>query len=143
MGATLIVADQKEAYVVSDLGTYLKFYKDGIISLPALISEEHSLLNVYSVLAVKPTVSANQTIHEQINYNDAMDLIQYLISPETQQLITNYGKETYDQSLFYGAAQLLKDNAPQPLVSWIQDYAFFEGSECPPHYRSGYPELYT
>jgi tungstate transport system substrate-binding protein len=143
MGDTLNIANQKDAYTLSDIGTYLKFYTDGIISLPALLTEEQSLLNVYSVMAVKPTVSANQTLHEQINYNDAMDFIQYLISPETQQLITNYGKDTYGQSLFTGAVQPLKDNAPQPIVSWIQDYAFFDGSECPPQYRNGYAELYT
>jgi len=143
MGATLNVANQKNAYCLADIGTYLKFYSDGTISLPALILEEESLLNVYSVMAVKPTVPANQTIHEQINFNDAMDFIQYLISPETQQLITNYGKDTYGQSLFTGTVQPLIDNAPQPLVSWIQDYAFFEGSECPPQYRNGYAYLYT
>ena len=143
MGDTLNVADQKSAYALSDIGTYLKFYTDGIISLPALITEEQSLLNVYSVMAVKPTVPANQTIHEQINYNDAMDFIQYLVSPETQQFITNYGKDTYGQSLFSGAVQPLKDSAPQPIVSWIEAYAFFNGSECPPQYRNGFPELYT
>jgi len=143
MGDTLNIANQKSAYTLSDIGTYLKFYTDGIISLSALLTEEQSLLNVYSVMAVRSTVPANQTIHEQINYNDAMNFIQYLVSPETQQLITNYGKDTYGQSLFYGAVQPLKDNTPQPIVSWIQDYAFFDGSECPPQYRNGFADLYT
>ncbi len=143
MGDTLNIANQKSAYTLSDIGTYLKFYSEDIISLEALITEEQSLLNVYSVMAVKPTVPANQTIHEQINYNDAMDFIQYLVSLETQQLIANYGKATYEQSLFFGAVQPLKDDAPQPLVSWIRAYAFFDGSECPPQYRNGYPELYA
>jgi len=144
MGATLTVTDQKNAYTLSDIGTYLKFHTDGTIEITALILEEQSLLNVYSVMAVnKETVQANQTIHDQINFNDAMDFIQYLISPETQQLITNFGKDTYGQNLFHDAVQPLKDNSPQPIVSWIKDYAFFDGSECPPQYRSGYPELYT
>jgi len=82
-------------------------------------------------------------VHEQINFNDAMDFIQYLISPEIQQLITEYGEDMYGQSLFTGAVQPLADDAPQPLVSWIQDYAFFDGSECPPQYRNGYADLYT
>ena len=142
MGATLNVANQKNAYCLSDIGTYLKFYSDGTISLPALILEEKSLLNVYSVMAVEPRVQANQTVHEQINFNDAMDFIQYLISPETQQLITDYGKDTYGQSLFTGAVQPLTNNSPQPIVSWITEYAFFEGSECPPQYRKDYPKLY-
>lgn len=143
MGATLNIANQKEAYCLADIGTYLKFYADGTISLPSLILQEQSLLNVYSVMAVNPTVQANQTIHEQINFNDTMDFIQYLISPETQQLITEYGEDTYGQSLFTGAVQPLVDDAPQPLVNWIQDYAFFDGSECPPQYRSGYADLYS
>ena len=143
MGATLNVANQKDAYCLADIGTYLKFYSDGIISLPALILEEQSLLNVYSVMAVNPTVPANQSVHKQINYNDAMDFIQYLVSPQTQELITNFGKDTYGQNLFTGAVQTLIDEVPQSLVSWIKSYAFFEGSECPPQYRNGYADLYT
>jgi tungstate transport system substrate-binding protein len=143
MGDTLNVADQKSAYTLADIGTYLKFWKDGIISLVALLTEEKSLLNVYSVMAVNQTVPANQTLHERINYADAMDFIKYLVSDETQQFIENYGKATYGQSLFYGAVQPIKNDAPQPTVSWIKDSAFFDGSECPPQYRNGYPELYT
>ena len=144
MGATLTVANQKEAYTLSDIGTYLKFSTDGSIDLDALIVEEQSLLNVYSVMAVNTeTVQANQTLHESINFNDAMNFIEYLISPATQQLINDFGKDTYNQPLFYEAVQPLKDNAPQPIVSWIQSYAFFDGSECPPQYRNGYANLYS
>lgn len=143
MGPTLTVADQKNAYTLADIGTYLKFHEDGSIEITALILEEQSLLNVYSVMAVNTaTVQANQSIHEQINYNDAMDFVKYLVSPATQQLINDFGKDTYGQSLFYEAVQPLKDDAPQPVVDWIKDYAFFDGSECPPQYRNGYPELY-
>jgi tungstate transport system substrate-binding protein len=143
MGATLTYADQKDAYTLSDIGTFLAFSKEGTISLVALLTEEKSLLNVYSVMAVKQTVAANQSYHEQINYADAMDFIKYLVSAETQQFITDYKKAEYGQSLFIGAVQPLKDNAPQPIVDWIEEAAFFNGTECPPQYRNGYPELYT
>jgi tungstate transport system substrate-binding protein len=144
MGATLTVVNHKEAYTLSDIGTYLKFSADGTIDLDALILEEQSLLNVYSVMAVDAeTVQANQATHEQINFDDAMNFIEYLISPSTQQLINDFGKDTYGQPLFYEAVQPLIDNAPQPIVSWIQDYAFFAGSECPPQYRNGYADLYS
>lgn len=142
MGDTLSVANQKNAYTLSDIGTFLKFQKEGVISSVALLQEEKSLLNVYSVMAVNQTVPANQTYHENINYADAMEFIIYLVSPETQQFIENFGKAEYGQSLFIGAVQPLKDNAPQPIVQWIQDAAYFDGSECPPQYRHGYPQLY-
>jgi len=143
MGDTLNVANQKNAYTLSDIGTFLKFEKEGTISSVALLTEEKSLLNVYSVMAVNQTVTANQTYHESINYADAMEFIIYLVSPETQQFIGDYGKADYGQSFFIGAVQPLKDNAPQPIVQWIQDAAYFNGSECPPQYRNGYPQLYT
>ena len=143
MGATLTITDQKDAYTLSDIGTFLRFEKDGSISLVALLTEEKSLLNVYSAIAVNQTVPANQTIHDRINYVYAMDFITYLVTPETQQFIENYGKTDYGQSLFFGAVQPLKDNAPQPVVGWIQSTAFFNGSECPSQYRNGYSELYT
>jgi tungstate transport system substrate-binding protein len=144
MGATLNVANQKDAYVLSDIGTYLKLHSEDTIEIVALITEERSLLNVYSVMAVNTQkVQANQSIHEQINFNDAMEFIKYLISPSTQQMITEFGIDTYGESLFYEAVQPLKNDAPQPLVGWIKTYAFFDGYECPPEDRSGYPELYS
>ncbi len=142
MGDTLNVASQKSAYTISDIGTFLKFEKEGAISSVALVTEEQSLLNVYSVMAVNQTVAANQTYHENINYADAMEFITYLVSPETQQFIEEYGKADYGQSLFMGAVQPLEDNTPQPIVQWIKDAAFFSGSECPLQYRIDYPGLY-
>ena len=144
MGATLTIADQKNAYTLADIGTYLKFHAEGSIEIEAIIAEEQALLNVYSVMAVnKNTVAANPSVHDQINFDDAMNFIEYLISPETQQLIDDYGVDTYGQSLFRKGVQPLKDNAPQPLVSWIEDYAFFDGSECPPKYRNDAGDLYS
>jgi tungstate transport system substrate-binding protein len=137
MGDTLNVANQFSAYTLADIGTYLKFYADGIIELPALILEEESLLNVYSVMAVNPNV------HSHANYNDAMNFLEFLVSDEIQQFITDYGVAEYGQSLFYGAVQPLRNNSPQPIVQWIRNAAFFNGSECPPEYRKDSPELYV
>jgi tungstate transport system substrate-binding protein len=142
MGDTLNVASQKNAYTLSDIGTFLKFSKEGSISSVALLTEEKSLLNVYSVMAVNQTQPHANTTY-QINYADSMDFIKYLVSSETQQFMTDFGKADYGQSLFFGAVQPLQDNAPQPIVQWIIDAAFFDGSECPPQYRNGYSELYT
>jgi len=136
MADTLNVANQKSAYTLSDLGTYLKLSKDGTISLESLVSGGKSLLNVYSVMAVNPAKVSN------VSFNDAIDFIKWLVSDTGQQVISNYGKTDYSQSLFYSAVQPLKDNSPQPDVSWIRSYAFFNGTECPTQYRDDHPELY-
>jgi len=136
MADTLNVADQKSAYTLADLGTYLKLSKDGAISLVSIISGGKSLLNVYSVMAVNPAKISN------VSFSDAIDFIKWLVSDTGQQAISNYGKADYGQSLFYGAVQAIKDNSPQPDVSWITSYAYFNGTECPTQYRDDHPELY-
>jgi tungstate transport system substrate-binding protein len=136
MADTLNVANQKSAYTLSDLGTYLKLSQDDTISLKSLISGGKSLLNVYSVMAVNPTKVSN------VSFNDAVDFIKWLVSDTGQQVIENYGKANYLQSLFYAAVQPLKDNNPQQIIQWIQSYAFFNATECPQQYRDDHPELY-
>jgi len=141
MTVTLNMANEFQAYTLSDTGTYWKLLKDGTISLVAFITETKDLLNVYSVIAV------NQTKHPSVNITNAITFIRYLISDEGQQLIDNYGKETYGQSLFHSAVQLLKQNSTQLIVQWIKDYAFIkdgnESYECPPKYRDNrFPDLY-
>jgi tungstate transport system substrate-binding protein len=139
MANTLNVANQKTAYTLSDLGTYLELSQGSTTSLKSLVSGGYSLLNVYSVMAVNPTKIAN------VSFNDAIDFIKWLVSDkpgEGQQVIENYGKGNYSQNLFYGAIEPLKDNNPQQIVQWIQKYAFFNGTECPMQYRDDHPELY-
>jgi len=141
MTMTLNMANELQAYTLSDTGTYWKLSKDGTVSLVAFITEAKDLLNVYSVMAV------NSTKHPSVNITDAVTFIRFLISDEGQQLIDNYGKETYGQSLFHSTVQLLKQNSTEPIVQWIREYAFIkdgdESYECPPQYRdSRFPDLY-
>ncbi len=137
MGKTLQVADNLDAYTLADLGTYLKYHKDGIISLRALVTEGEELLNVYSALA------GNQTRHSGINLDGAITLVKFLISEEGQEIIADFGKDVYGQSLFYPAVDLLKHDTNPTIIQWIKNYAFFEGYECPPEYQGNHPELYT
>jgi tungstate transport system substrate-binding protein len=136
MAYTLNVANQKNAYTLSDIGTYLALYKPGTIQLKAIVTGGKSLLNVYSVMAVNPAKVSN------VSFNDAIDFIKWLVSDTGQQVIDNYGVANYTQHLFYGAVQALKNGSPQPDVSWIQSYAYFNGTECPTQWRDDHPELY-
>jgi len=136
MGETLKKADYFSAYTLADMGTYLKYYNDGLISLKVLVEQQKDLLNVYSAIAV------NQTLHPRVNFDGAITFMKFLISDEGQQIIEQYGKGEYGQSLFYPAVRLLKENTDSTIAQWIREYAFFNGSECPSEYRKGYPELY-
>lgn len=132
MGETLLMAEEFSAYTLADVGTYTKYVTDDRISLCKLIAESRDLLNVYSAIAV------NQTRCPNVNFEDAITFIKFLISSEGQQLIEDYG-----QSLFYGAVELLKENSQTEIASWISD-AFIKGYECPPQYRDNrHAELYT
>ena len=135
MGTTLKVADNLYAYTLADMGTYLKYHKDGIISLKTLVTQGEELLNVYSAIA------GNRTKHPHINFDGAITFIEFLISEEGQEIIANFGKEVYGQTLFYPAVNLLKQNTS--IAQWIKNYAFFDGYECPPEYWDNHPELYT
>jgi len=143
MGETLLKAEEKSAYTLSDIGTYLAFYeKEQTITLMQFIGESYELLNVYSVITV------NQTRQHHVNINDSITFIRFLISDEGQQLIEDYGESDYGQSgrLFHKAVQLIKENPPSQMAQWIIKYAFIgnPASECPPQYRDrNYLDLYS
>jgi len=136
MGKTLQVADNLDAYTLADMGTYLKYHKDRIIS-QTLVTQGEELLNVYSAIAGDPTK------HPRINFNGSITFIKFLTSEEGQEIIANFGKDVYGQSLFSPAVNLLKQNTNPTIAQWIKNYAFFDGYECPPEHWGNHPELYT
>ena len=93
MGATLTMANDREAYTLSDKGTFLSYADD--LDLEIIVENSSDLLNVYSVIAV------NQSRFSWINIAGANNLIEFMTSNETQQLIGDYGVDTWGQSLFF------------------------------------------
>jgi len=138
MTATLQLANEKRAYTLSDIGTYLSNFDKHNIDLVTLIQANKSMLNVYSAIANNPH-NANMT---RANYAGAMQLIRYLVSDEGQQLFANYGVSNYGQALFQPYVPLVKSQSNQTLLGWIRELAFFEGSECPPQFRNNSEDLY-
>ncbi len=101
MADTLIAADTKEGYTLSNKGTYLAM-KDKI-KLRILFEKDRLLLfNPYHIMAVNPEK------YPSVNHNLAMKYIDYVISPEAQDIIRTYGKDKYGEALFVPAA-----NAPE------------------------------
>jgi tungstate transport system substrate-binding protein len=92
MGQTLQIADQKQAYTISDRGTFLAFTSR--ISLTVLAEKDERLLNVYHVIAVNPDK------FPQVNKAGAQAFSAFLVAPETQAFIKTFGQDKYGQSLF-------------------------------------------
>jgi tungstate transport system substrate-binding protein len=92
MGPTILMANEKEGYTLSDMGTYITY--QGQTELVPVVDEGGVLLNVYSVIAVNPEVNA------KANIDMANNLIDFLTSAEVQELIGAYGVDEYGLQLF-------------------------------------------
>jgi tungstate transport system substrate-binding protein len=82
MGQVLQMADEKQAYTLSDRGTYLAYKARGDLVIVAQGDPE--LFNPYTIIAVNPAR------HPTVRYFDAMALIAWLTSPEGQRLIGDF-----------------------------------------------------
>ncbi len=92
MGPTLLMTGEKQAYTLTDMGTFLA-YKSKLDLVP-IVDKGTILLNVYSAIAVNPERNP------KTNINMANNLIAFLTSPEIQRLIGNYGVREYGMPLF-------------------------------------------
>jgi tungstate transport system substrate-binding protein len=95
MGATLSMTNEKQAYTLSDIGTYLAYKGD--LDLVTLVDEGDILLNVYCAMQINPEK------YPDINSTIAKDWINFMISDDVQKEIASFGVDQYGQPLFYAA----------------------------------------
>ncbi|GAI71718.1 unnamed protein product, partial [marine sediment metagenome] len=96
MGPTLLLASEKQAYTLSDMGTFLAYR--GKLDLVPIVDKGAILLNIYSVIAINPEK------HPKTNIDMANNLIDFLTSPDIQELISNYSVEEFGMPLFIPCA---------------------------------------
>lgn len=96
MGATLVIASEKGAYTLTDRGTFLAQKEN--LDLVILLENDPPLLNPYHVITV------NSDKWENVNYDGAMAFYNFMIAPQTQKVISEFGVEEYGQPLFFPAA---------------------------------------
>lgn len=82
MGATLVIANEKRAYCLVDMATFIYYQKK--IEMIILCESDPLLYNPYSVIAVNPVKQSH------VNYKYAMALIKWLTSVHAKQIIANY-----------------------------------------------------
>ena len=95
MGKALTFADEKQAYILADRGTYIKykFGRDVPIELDIHCEGDENLANPYGIIPVNPEK------HSHVKYNVAKTFAQWLVSKKGQTMIANY--RLLDQQLFY------------------------------------------
>ncbi|MFN8499428.1 MAG: substrate-binding domain-containing protein [Anaerolineae bacterium] len=91
MGATLGVADEKGGYTLTDRATYLA-RKSGL-KLAPMVEGDKPLLNIYHVIQVNPSKG-------KINAAGAQAFSDFMVAPETQKVIGQFGVDKYGQQLF-------------------------------------------
>jgi tungstate transport system substrate-binding protein len=101
MGETLIVANEQQAYTLSDRGTFLSM-RERLPDLTILVggatledNQDKALLNPYGVIPVNPQR------HSGVNAALAEQFAAWMTSAETQEQIAAFGKEIYGQPLFF------------------------------------------
>jgi tungstate transport system substrate-binding protein len=96
MGETLRIANERDAYTISDRGTLLAL--GDTVSLEIVREGDADLLNVYHAITVHPDVS------DTINVAGGEAFLTFLLDPEIQALIGEVGVEEFGQPLFFPCA---------------------------------------
>ncbi len=96
MGATLGVADEKGGYTLTDRATYLAQKKNN--KLEIMIEGDGALLNIYHVMQVNPGKFS------KVNAEGAKAFEDYMLSKETQDIISKFGADKFGQPLFFADA---------------------------------------
>jgi tungstate transport system substrate-binding protein len=92
MGEVLKMASEKQGYTLADRATYLAM-KDNL-DLDIVVEKDVNLNNQYGVMVVNPEKFDN------LNSEGAKTFEEWLLSEETQKLISEFGKDKYGESLF-------------------------------------------
>lgn len=95
MGKTITFAEEKQAYAMSDRGTYIKYKygKTPAVDLEILSEGGDALANPYGLIPVNPAK------HPHVQNDLAMQFVNWMISAKGQQLIGGYTLE--GKQLFY------------------------------------------
>ena len=90
MGSTLLIANQKKAYTLSDRSTWIAFNKKE--NLQIVCENLPPLFNQYGIILV------NKKLNDNLNIKEAKKYIDWITSEEAKKLINNYrvnGKQLF------------------------------------------------
>ncbi len=106
-GHTLVVASEKQGYVLADRGTYL--FMQSNLDLEVVLEGDEALFNPYGIIAVNPDR------HPHARHATALTFIGWVTSPEGQRIINGYRKR--GKALFHPTTDHLSNNGRSRLTS--------------------------
>lgn len=93
MAKTVLVANEKQGYVLADRSTYLSLKK--AVDLQVFCEGDPALINYYSLILINPQR------FPKVNAQGAGELYDFLLSKEVKEVVENFGKEKYGGQLFF------------------------------------------
>jgi tungstate transport system substrate-binding protein len=94
MEKTQRIADEKKGYTLTDRGTWLATKDKDKLNMVIVLEGDQGLFNQYGVMAVNPEK------HKHVQFKEALEFINWLISKEGQQAIGTY-KDKLGNVLFF------------------------------------------
>jgi tungstate transport system substrate-binding protein len=93
MGPTLKITSEKKGYTLTDRATYLA--QKANLQMAILLEKDPALLNVYHVIRVNPDK------YPKLNVAGAQAFSDFIVSPEIQVRIGQFGMAKYGEPLFF------------------------------------------
>lgn len=93
MGNTLTIASEKQGYTITDRATFLA--RQSTLDLVNLLEGDPVLLNIYHVITVNPEKS------NLINPDGANAFANFMVAPDVQEIIGEFGVDKYGEPLFF------------------------------------------
>jgi len=91
MEKTQRIANEKRAYTLTDRGTWLATKDKDKLEMVVVLEGDPALFNQYGVMAVNPEK------HKNVKFKEAMELVDWLVSPEGQQAIRDFKDKNGNQ----------------------------------------------
>jgi tungstate transport system substrate-binding protein len=135
MTATLTMTEEKNAYTLTDMASYINNQANGNIHLVQFVGPSKDMLNVYSVIVCNPSMA-----NARGTFDAAMDFERYLLSDEGQALFNSFG--IAGQTVFKPWIPLKTAGKDTTTIEWVESYAYINGTECPEKYRVDASDLY-
>ncbi len=95
MSATLLVAEERKGYTLTDLATYRNLRSH--LTMVPLRDRDRALMNIYHVIELNPAG------HPRMNVAGGRAFVDFMVSPAVQDYLADFGRAQFGEPLFVPA----------------------------------------